>query len=255
MNSRPFIFLLLFFPFLFFSCKKQKIYSSEASNDEISKFIVQEIDYTYFISKAKINYKDKLNDVKANINIRMKKDSIIWISVNATAGIEAMRCLITTDSIFVLDRLNNNYSVYDFNSLSKQLNMNLSFDIIESIILGNLITPKCSDDKLSRPDTSCYILKQKNGNTEISNHVKISTMKIEKVEVVQAPQNNTLVIKYLNFVILGNYSFPGRNEIALTYKEGTEYQTTTIDIDHNKSELSDKELNFPFNVPNKFNRK
>ena len=64
------------------------------------------IQYTTFNSKVNIDYKGgdgKKYDV--NANIRMYKDSAIWISANAILGIEAMRVLITKDSVKLLDKL------------------------------------------------------------------------------------------------------------------------------------------------------
>lgn len=252
--NKNIIFLLLFSITLFSSCKRQTTIASEATPDEINNFIIKEIDFTYFSSKAKLHFKDGHTDVKANVNIRMKKDSILWMSINAAAGIEAFRCMITQDSIHILDRLKNEYTVLSFEGLSQKLHTTLTFQMIQAMILGNLMIAKSKDDKLKKTDTTYSILRQKNGNINIDNHVKASSMKIEMVDIKQSDTDN-LTIKYFNFVPLGNHSFPGKNEIILNHKEGSGYQTTNIDVDHNKSECSDKELNFPFNVPNKFIRK
>jgi len=255
MNKNLFFFLLLTL-IIFSSCKRPNLNSStEASSEEIKNFIVQETDFTYFSSKAKLHYKDDLNDLKANLNIRIKKDSIIWVSINAAAGIEAFRCLITTDSIHILDRLKNEYTALDFNGLSQKLNTTLTYKMIQAMIMGNLMIPKSAEDRLKKADTSYYILKQKNGDIYIDNHVKISSMKVEKVELSQALDSNNLTIKYFNFVPLGKYSFPGKNEIILSHKEGSAHQITNIDIEHNKTECPEKDLNFPFNIPNRFERK
>lgn len=254
--NKKFIFFLLLPIIVLTSCKRPAASSvSEASENEVRNFIVQETDFTYFSSKAKLNYKDEVNNLKANVNIRIKKDSVIWISVNAAAGIEAFRCLITQDSIHILDRLKNEYSALDFKGLSEKLNTTLNYKMIQAMVLGNLMIPKTNEDKLRKSDTVYYHLMQKNGDLDIDNHVKIATMKVEMVEIRQPEDSNQLIIKYFNFVPLGNYSFPSKNEILLSHKEGTAYQNTNIDIEHSKPECPDKELNFPFNVPDRFKRR
>jgi hypothetical protein len=40
-----------------------------------------------------------------NATMRMYKDSAIWLSANAVLGIEAMRVLITKDSVKLLNKL------------------------------------------------------------------------------------------------------------------------------------------------------
>src|SRR5690348_13859197 len=58
------------------------------------------IDFTTFSAKVNVDYVDA-DDKKYNVNafLRMYKDSVIWISVNAIFGFEALRALITVDSV------------------------------------------------------------------------------------------------------------------------------------------------------------
>src|SRR5688572_13708959 len=65
------------------------------------------IDFTTFTAKINVDYRDaddKNYDV--NANLRMYKDSAIWVSVNAILGIEALRLYITKDSVKILDKQN-----------------------------------------------------------------------------------------------------------------------------------------------------
>ena len=64
------------------------------------------IDYNTFSAKVKVDYRG--GDGKSydfNAFLRMKKDSVIWVSINAALGIEAFRILIKPDSVFVLNKL------------------------------------------------------------------------------------------------------------------------------------------------------
>src|SRR5687767_12031726 len=65
------------------------------------------ISFNSFSAKVNIDYSGsdgKKYDV--NANLRMLKDSAIWISANAVLGIEAIRVLVTRDSVKFLDKLN-----------------------------------------------------------------------------------------------------------------------------------------------------
>ncbi|HAR20844.1 MAG TPA: DUF4292 domain-containing protein, partial [Cytophagales bacterium] len=48
---------------------------------------------------------DGTNQFSSPLTIRIRKDSVIWISVNPALGIEVVRALITKDSIFVIDKI------------------------------------------------------------------------------------------------------------------------------------------------------
>ncbi|MBX9850218.1 MAG: DUF4292 domain-containing protein [Cytophagaceae bacterium] len=250
--SRPLFLGVIFFSLFFSSCKRQKIQTSEKPT--LPSCNVEEIDFTYFSTKSKLDYKDKQNDLKSNIHIRAKKDSIIWISINAAAGFEAIRCLIKTDSVHILDRLNNTYTVLDYPSLSNQIGVDLSYAVIQNMILGNLIYPKTPEDVVMQSDSNSCVFIQKSRETQITNYIRVANSKVEKVEATTAAANK-LSIRYLNFVPLGRFGFASKNEIEISIKVDAQYQTTKIEIDHHKAEIPEKELNFPFNVPQKFIRK
>ena len=69
------------------------------------------VQYTTFNAKLNIDYKsDDGKKYDVNASVRMFRDSAIWISANAILGIEAMRVLITRDSVKLLDKLNKIYT-------------------------------------------------------------------------------------------------------------------------------------------------
>src|SRR5918993_935414 len=64
------------------------------------------IDFKTFSAKVKVDFEGK--DGKKsdfNANIRLIKDSVMWISINALLGIEAFRVLITPDSVKVMNKV------------------------------------------------------------------------------------------------------------------------------------------------------
>jgi hypothetical protein len=76
------------------------------------------IQFQTFSSKVNVDYRGsdgKNYDV--NANIRMQRDSAIWISVNAVLGIEALRALITRDSVKLIDKLNKTYTAHSIDYL------------------------------------------------------------------------------------------------------------------------------------------
>src|SRR6188508_2658119 len=64
------------------------------------------IEFTTFQAKLKMDYNDGKKSYKdLNVTLRMKKDSIIWVSVNALLGIEAIRAIITPDTVVVANKI------------------------------------------------------------------------------------------------------------------------------------------------------
>lgn len=243
-----------------YSCQKPPIASTDLATQPIinalDTFKVHELDFKYLNAKAKVKYKDLENEITATVHIRVKKDSLIWISIVPAMGIEASRCLITNDSVYILDRINDQYHHYGYEALEKKINIHLSYHIIQSMLLGSLPFPKQLDDKLSKSINGEYfILSQKIQDMEVENFIKTNSMKLEKFDVKEKLTNKSLHVVYSNFTQINQFSFPFNYIISITYPLNKSLQNTFLAIEYNKVELPDKDLTFPFNVPNKYLKK
>lgn len=69
--------------------------------------------------------------------LRMRKDSLAWLSVTATMGVEVIRAKVSIDSVWVLNRLEKTYLAESLDSLSNQLGMPLSLPWIQSLLFDN----------------------------------------------------------------------------------------------------------------------
>lgn len=253
MNKIPFL-IFLGFTFIFFSCKRQ---TSGIKWDFLDKnrLEIKEVDFDYFSAKSRIKFKDSDSNLSSSANIRIKKDSIIWFSVTPALGIEAARGIITQDSIIILNRLEKVYIAHDYKSLSAKYNFDISYDLLQAILLGNMPLELNSGDLVERAD-NFYVVKQEDGLVNVDNYVSARTMKLERVEMVENPTKNTLSLIYGQFQMLDEYAIPHSSVISLNYKspEG-DVKNTRIEIDFSKAEIAEEALNFPFNIPQKYERK
>lgn len=250
MNSCVKLVTLLLLSTLFFSCNRNLF---RPTADESINLEINEVDFEYLKAKAKFRFDNGKSDLKATANIRIKKDSVIWMSISATLGIEGARALITRDSLSVIDRLNKNYSVLNYQDLSERYNFNIDYDLVQSILLGNLATPIEEEDNVSK-EAQHFKLLQTRGDVQMENRVGLTTRKIERVNWTDAPTNNSMTINYTKFQLIDQIVFPYENQIILKYKEGNLHSTTQINIDYNRAELSSKKERFPFNIPQKYER-
>ena len=69
--------------------------------------------------------------------IRMRKDSIVWLSVTATMGIEVLRAKVSADSAWVINRLEKRYLAEPLDTLSAQLGMPISLPWLQAMLLDN----------------------------------------------------------------------------------------------------------------------
>ena len=75
------------------------------------------------------------NDLSGQI--RMRKDSLIWLNVTATMGVEVLRAKISNDSIWILNRMEKTYLAEPLDTVSAQLGMPLSLPLVQTLLLDN----------------------------------------------------------------------------------------------------------------------
>ncbi len=245
--NKLFFYLLIGFLFLA-SCKRNTALLS--GNRE--KLEIIDPQFEYLTSKAKFKFDHDNKKVSATANFRIRKDSIIWVSVTPGLGLEVARVLVDRNHVFVLDKVNKEYYEYTFNELSHQYGFDFSFDLIQSVILGNLSEPY-QNQRLEKTD-SYFSYQSKKGQYNFSNFIGAKSHKLEKVEVVDDSTKNTISVNYRDFVVVDKEVFP--NEISAVIDYESELRPNTeIDISYNKFVIEQIPLSFPFKVPSRYGRK
>ena len=92
-----------------------------------------ELKFGWFSAKFNL---DLIIDKKKNSvtgQIRMKKDSCIWITLSPALGIEMARLLITTDSVKFINRINKTYFTGDYNQVNTLLDANIDYDVFQTL--------------------------------------------------------------------------------------------------------------------------
>ena len=241
--------LLISFLMIFLvSCKKDIF---QFNFTEKKKLNINELDFENFQAKSKIKFDDGFQNFNANAHVRIKKDSVIWLSVSTSIGIEGIRAIIRTDSIFIIDRLNKEFKAFGFDSLQNRFNIPIDFNMLQSALVGNLINRREKDDRILK-ENGFFLLKQNNGSYYIDNFVNSKTMKIEKVVIREQPVMNSLEIVYDDFQFIDDKLLPLDHVFHISQNKNNYNSTTELSIGYNKISVDDKRIKFPFNIPNKY---
>ncbi len=104
----------------------------------LSKHIKEnELKYDWLFAKADAEVKIDGEDHKLDIRVKAKKDSAIWISIQAIGLIDIAKLLITRDSVKMVVYIKKQYFKGDFNYINQLLNADLDFDLIQAALIGN----------------------------------------------------------------------------------------------------------------------
>lgn len=214
---------------------------------------IQEIDFEYLHGKARLTYRDNTKEREVKANIRIRKDSVIWMSFSVI-GVQGGKVLINKDSITILSNLEKEYYVFDYAELSKRFNFKIDYFVIQSAMLGNPVMSKSLGDKITSDETFNQ-LKQQQGTVSIKNLINKTSKKLEQLELKESDTGNSLKIDYADFQPVGDKLFPYKSVIDILYKNVKGLVNNTIVIEYNKAEVGDKELRFPFKIPNRYDRR
>jgi hypothetical protein len=249
MNNRIWILLFLV---LANACSR-KVAVTDPNFMEKNKLIFSVPEFDYLHTRTRIQYKDGERNVSTSANIRIKKDSIIWMSLTPLLGIEVARAMITQDSLVLMNRLNREYMVYDFENLTDKFKFDINYQLIQSLILGNMPL-KYQEPNEIVSSKQYYIIRQQSGPYSIENYISRELMKLQKVEVSEEPKKNKMVLEFEDHKIVEVFSIPFHSLISLDYEDGSELKSTEINIKHGRAELASA-LRFPFAIPSRYERK
>jgi Domain of unknown function (DUF4292) len=141
--------ILLFLTLFIIACKSKKTITPttevvlpppivvESSQDIFLKNVTKSI-YTpsFFNGKATISTVFNGNAVDFDAVIQFRKDSAILI-VAKKFGFEAGRALITPDSFYIINRMEQQVIIKPLSAASQKLGLPPRFDLIQDVIMGN----------------------------------------------------------------------------------------------------------------------
>jgi hypothetical protein len=227
---------------------------------------VNEFNYNWLTSKFSAEVLTDDNKQSFTVSVRAKKDSAMWLSVSVL-GIEGARMLITQDSVRFMDKLNNKYFVGDYQYLSKLLSIDVDFETMQSVLIGNSMEFYDEDEKLkSGKDSTYYLLStikkrklkkalRENGanmvaKDELAQRIWLHplTFKVYKIVINDFPNDRTFTANYSNFQVVDSSYFPFKANFVIKAQK-----QITLDIDYSKV-INDKPQTMPFNIPTKYER-
>jgi hypothetical protein len=206
-------------------------------------------------AKLSVSHSNQKGTQNFGARVRVKKDSIIWLSITPALGIEAVRVVITPDSIKMLNRIEQKYFIESFQKTNELLQLQITYPILQAVLLGDFVA--IYNDSLYKltPLVDLYTLVADNTKTVASNAtVKMqqrtefdpSIWRITRTILQNQSRNEQILAQYSDFQRIGPKVFPSTMNFRTQGKDN-------IAVDVNWSKIEEKTtLRFPFNVPNKY---
>lgn len=155
--------IILSVPFFFSSCGTSRKTAVElpaavGTNILLQKMSDSGLAFETFSARFSATYSEGETEASFSGTLRIRRDSIIWMSFSPAMGIEVMRAVITRDSVKILDRIHRTSVVTDFGYIRRWVKVPVDLDMIEALITGNCWVCSGADGFRSSVDRRLYRL-------------------------------------------------------------------------------------------------
>jgi hypothetical protein len=222
------------------------------TSERDAKEAVEDLAFTYLKAKSRVAWKSGVSTDQYAVDIRVKKDSIIWVNISQ-AGLTGATGLFSQDRVQFYQKISGEYYNLSYDSLSIVMGFRIDYRMLQSLIVGNQPFRK-NNSRVIRENEN-IIIKQDSGRIKIDNMVG-PNRKLKKLLVRDEPSSNKLTLDFEEFTNLNQVIFPFSSQITLDVKNKENKRVTTvIQIKYSKVELLESPLEFPFRLPAKFLKK
>jgi len=210
------------------------------------------IDFKTFSAKIKVNYWDTKNTKVPDLTVYTKilKDSIIWLSVNATIlNIEVYRLLITPDSVKVLNKKDKLITFRSVSYLQDVAKIPFDFYTLQDLLIGNPVYLDKNIVSYKKNEQGTTILSIgklfKNLLTVDNDNFLVLNSKLDDVDPLR---NRTCYIAYSNYDMKNSPPFATLRKVSVSEKN-------KLDIDMDFKQYSfNGNVSFPFAIPKNYQR-
>jgi hypothetical protein len=260
----PLVFIILLFVT---SCNPQKKIIKAPIKEEGAEYLFtklkeNELKYDGLSAKFSADYENKGQKNSFSGQLRIRKDSLIWLSFSPALGIEVIRIAISQDSVKFINRMNNTFFAGDYNYVNRFLNTNIDFDILQSFLTGNDLSFyengkfKASVDKGLYQLSTAERVKLKKFIRNSSENLRVliqniwispENFKITQAEVKEIRKPNIkLSADYHSFEAVDNQTFPREMQFDISAENNIH-----VNVSFSKISLNPPLL-FPFKVPSNY---
>ncbi len=226
--------------------------SIEAIKNVVKKFNTHYIDFKTFNAKIKVDFEDskgKQPDITANV--RIIKDSAIWISLTATfLNVEVFRIYVNKDSVILLNKQQKEVQYRSLDYLQEVTQIPFDYKTLQDLLVGNpvfmdsnIVALKKTNDAVLLSVVGKYF---KNLLTLTNDEYVLMHSKLDDVDFTR---NRTADITYADYQNKNGINFSTYREITISEKNRLDIRMNYKSFDFNK------ELSVSFSVPKNYKRK
>jgi hypothetical protein len=183
--------------------------------------------------------------LSAKVNVRIRRDSVIWVQISKL-GIEVGRMLVTPDSAYFINRIEQKYARYSTQDFFKKFNMPADFGMFTKVFTGGAYVPPDITKMVIEPDGALFL--QSSRGVSARHWLDVSYQLIRSQ--IFDSRNQEVMARYSDYTeVNSGQKFPFRryNTIVINGEENLfdlDYTSILINIPHE----------LPFSIPSHYEK-
>lgn len=200
------------------------------------------------------------DQTEATLQVRMRYDSVIWISVTKL-GIEGLRAKITRDSVWAINRLNRSYFMEPISALQTRFQVPFTYQMLQAALVGNYL-PATGDQAFSQREGRITVIRRQEDSLQIEQFISAARGQLVKLNVRDKRTSNAMMATYEDFRELraGDREFPFSTRLVVQQppaagQAADQGKTVLILLEHKSVAEPEGKQDYPFAIPPDYERK
>lgn len=208
------------------------------------------VQFVTFTSKAKVHFEGPEDKQDFTANIRVKKDSVIWVDITALGGmVHAARAYITRDSFFMINYIQKTGTRIALTDVAKILPTQVDFSTLQNLIIGEPLRPGNIRD-IAVLGNSWLVKVQDSSYAQNLDYRKLDSLLLSNQVSTLAPNGPQATLRYDNFESVNGKKVPSSRSVNI--QNGNDKFLLEMELQNMEF---DKSLETPFAIPKSFSTK
>lgn len=223
----------------------QKV-SPVTGKEEMESFAPRITEYGYLEAKAKLVLEENSGKItRGTLQLRAKKDSLIWFSVSPGLGVEAVRGLLSQEKIQILNRMGNEDINLSYGEFERRYGIKLSLDLVQNILWGAPPYPASYEDRLVRVGKK-FELTQVRDQVRYFSKIDTRHGKVSELSSISIAGKGSLLASFPEYQNLEAQAFPVEALFKVAFETPEVAQNFRIYITWSSLNPKADPLTFPF---------
>ena len=235
-----------------FSCKTKKAATATAGAGDTARPLYTKTAFEqwptpYWSAKAKVSIQHPSMNVGFSMTMRAVEGEALWFSANAFGIMEVARGVVTKDSVFALDKVNNRLYVGGLQGLEQYVPIPMGVSQLQHFLMGRVFWDSLVVANYQQAGDSTFITGNE-GDIAFASKVWLRYF-LQSVQAQSNRQNMSFRLENSQFKPNRATQVAYRKSLRSKFVEDGKEVNSGLDFDFSKFEFADQRPEMPFDFP------